>query len=110
LFGFAHGHSNHMKVAKRFLCLGWDTVDKDSIQSTTVDNEYLVPSVNKDSGLIYIVNNTIRICSCPIRISETPYKYQGTVIVKFHIGMINFLPSLSLDDCMIFSFIASSKY
>ena len=109
LFGFAHGHSGHMKIAKRFLCPGWETVDKDSIQSTTVENEYLVPSVNKESGLIYIVNSAIGICSCPVGISGAPCKHQGAVAAKYHIGAINFLPSLSSDDRMVFSFIASGK-
>ena len=99
-----------MKIAKRFLCSGWKTIDKDSIQSTVVENEYLVLSINKESDLIYIVNSAIRICSYPVRISRVSCKHQGAVAVKYHIGAINFLPSLSLDDHMVFSFIASSKY
>jgi len=109
LFGFAHGHSGHMKVAKRFLCPGWESVDENSIQKTIVENEYLVPSTNKESGLVYIVNSSIGTCSCFIGMSGAPCKHQGAVAAKYHIGMINFLPSLSPDDRMIFSFIASGK-
>ncbi len=110
LFGFAYGHSGYMKIAKRFLCLNWKTVNKDSIQSTTVENEYLVLNVNKESDLIYIINSAIGIYNCPVRISETLYKYQGVIIAKYHIRTINFLPSLLSDDHIIFSFITSSKY
>ena len=85
LFRFAYGHSNHMKIAKRFLCPGWETIDKDSIQSTTVENEYLVLSAKKESDLVYIVNSAIGICSCPIGISEASCKHQGAVATRYHI-------------------------
>ncbi len=75
MFRFAHGHSDHMKIAKRFLCLDWETVNKDSIQSIIVENEYLVLSVNKESDLIYIINSAIKICNCPIGIFGISYKY-----------------------------------
>jgi len=98
-----------MKIAKRFLYPGWETIDKDSIQSTTVENEYLVPSIKKESDLVYIVNSAIGICSCPIGISEAPCKHQDAVAARYHIGIINFLPLLLPNDRMVFSFIASGK-
>ncbi|RIB21214.1 hypothetical protein C2G38_2177236 [Gigaspora rosea] len=81
LYEFAHRHPGHMEVAKRFLCLGWDTIDKNSIQRLSNANEFLIPSA--------------------------PCKHQSAIAMKYHIKIINFLPSLTPEDRMIFGFVAS---
>ena len=57
LFGIAHKHPGQ-NIAKRFFCPGWETVDENSIQQTTFENEYLVPST-KEPARFYIVNNAM---------------------------------------------------
>lgn len=107
LLGIAHGHPRHA-IAKRFFCPGWETVDGNSIQQTTIENEYLVPST-KELGLFYVVNSAIGICSCPVGITGAPCKHQGAVSMKFHITTLNFIPSLNPNDRMIFTYIALGK-
>ena len=110
LLGIAHKHPGYT-IAKRFFCPGWETVDGNSIQQTTIENEYLVPST-KESGVFYVVNSAVGTYSCPVRITGAPCcpcKHQGTVSVKFHIANFNFLPSLTPDDRMIYSYIAVGK-
>ncbi len=85
-------------------------MNKNSIQQSAIENKYLVLSTNEESNLIYIVNSAIKTCSCPVRMSSAPCKHQGVVAAKYHIGMINFLPSLIPNNRMIFSYIASGKY
>ncbi|CAG8837565.1 27676_t:CDS:1, partial [Racocetra persica] len=43
-------------------------------------------------------NSEIRICTCQIGTTGVPCKHQGTVAMKFHIKILNFLPSLSPDN------------
>ncbi|CAG8510948.1 34072_t:CDS:2 [Gigaspora margarita] len=107
LYGFAHRHLNYIEISKRFFCPGWETVDIDSIHQLANTDEYLVPSTNKESGLIYTVNSTIGTCNCFIGMSGAPCKHQGAVAMKYHIRIINFLPSLTPNDRMAFSYIAS---
>ncbi|CAG8532497.1 19943_t:CDS:2 [Racocetra persica] len=38
----------------------------------------------------------------------TPCKHQGAVAMKFHIKLLNFLPLLTPDDQMIYTYIALS--
>ncbi|CAG8756449.1 1246_t:CDS:2, partial [Dentiscutata erythropus] len=68
---------------KRFLCPGWETVDKDSIRQLANTDEYLVPSTKKESGFIYNVNSAIGTCNCFIGMSGAPCKHQG-LNVKDH--------------------------
>ena len=83
-------------------------MDGNSIQQTTVENEYLVPST-KDPAHFYIVNNAIGVCSCPVGMTGAPCKHQGAVAIKFHIATLNFIPSLNPNDRMIFTYIALGK-
>ncbi|CAG8469385.1 16757_t:CDS:2 [Gigaspora margarita] len=110
LYGFAHRHFGHMEISKRFFCPGWETVDKDSIRQLEKTEEYLVPSTKKESGRIYNVNSAIGTCNCFIGMSGAPCKHQGAVAMKYHIRIINFLPSLMPIDHMIFSYIANGLH
>ncbi|PKY59630.1 hypothetical protein RhiirA4_482542 [Rhizophagus irregularis] len=105
LLNFAHKHSGTYRVTKRFLCPGWESVDKDNIKKSNVENEYSVVSTRNDN-LTYTVNIEIRICSCPVGINGAPCKHQGAVSAKFHITTLNFLPSLTSEDRMLYAYIA----
>src|SRR6266496_4634318 len=87
LLGIAHKRPGHI-IAKRFFCPGWKMIDENSIQKTTIKDEYLVPST-KESGFFYIVNSAIGTCSCPVGITGSPCKHQGAVLMKFHIAILN---------------------
>ena len=63
-----------------------------------------------NSGLFYIVNTAIRACTCPVGISSGPCKHQGAVAIKFHIVILNFIPSLTPGDHMKYSYIALGKW
>jgi len=58
LLNFAHRHPGHLRLAKRFLCPGWDTVKMDTIQKGNSENEFIVESV-QNAGQFYIVNSEI---------------------------------------------------
>ena len=74
LLGFSHKHPGHLRIEKRFFCPKWETVDADSIQKTSVENEYLIPSM-EDASLIYTVNSIIGVCTCPVSMSGAPCKH-----------------------------------
>jgi hypothetical protein len=84
LLGIAYKHLGHLKIAKWFLCSGWEKVDANLIQKTNVDLEFLVPS-KSNPGLFYIVNTEIGACTCPVGISGGPCKHQGAVAMKYFI-------------------------
>jgi hypothetical protein len=109
LLGFAHRRSDNLHIAKRFLCPGWETVNADLIQKTNVNCEFLVAST-KNSGFFYIVNSEIGTCSCAVGISGAPCKHQGAVSMKFCISIFNFVPSLTPDDRIIYTYIALGRY
>ncbi|CAB4439790.1 unnamed protein product [Rhizophagus irregularis] len=104
LLGVAHKHSGSLRIAKRFLCPGWETVNSNAIQKTGIENEFLVPST-KNTGF-YLVNSVLGTCSCPVGLTGAPCKHQGAVAMKFCIAIFNFIPSLKPDDRMIYSYIA----
>ncbi len=108
LLGITHNHPGHLRIARRFLCPGWEKVNANSIQKTAVNNEFLVPSV-QDIRISYIVNSEIRICTCPMGISDAPCKHQGAVTMKYHIAILNFIPSLIPGDRMIYGYVAFGK-
>ena len=108
LLGIAHNHPGHLKIARRFLCPGWERVNVNSIQRTTTSNEFLVSST-QDSGVFYIVNSEIGVCTCPVGMSGAPCKHQGAVAMKFNIAILNFIPSLTVNDRMIYGYIALGK-
>ena len=108
LLGIAHKHPGHT-IARRFFCPGWEKVDANSIKQTALENEFLVPST-QDSSQFYTVNSSIGTCSCPVGMTGAPCKHQGAVSVKFHIANFNFLPSLTPNDRMVYSYIAIGKY
>ena len=92
-----------------FLCSGWEKINANLIQKTNVDFEFLVPS-QSNPDLFYIVNTAIGACTCPVGKTGGPCKHQGAVAIKFHIAMLNFIPSLTPNDRMVFSYIALGKY
>jgi len=108
LLRFANRHPGHLQIAKRFLYPKWETVNSNDIQKTNVENEFLVSST-KNNGVLYIVNSEIGVCSCPVGISGALCKYQEAVLMKFHISIFNFIPSLTPDDRIIYVYIALGK-
>jgi hypothetical protein len=68
----------------------------------------VVPST-KDTGLLYIVNSEFGVCTCPVGMSGAPCKHQGAVAMKFHIAMLNFIPSLTPNDRMVYGYVALGK-
>ncbi|CAG8753644.1 28458_t:CDS:2, partial [Dentiscutata erythropus] len=82
-----------------------ETVDANLIQKTEVENEFLVLNT-RQNGLFYTVNTAIGTCTCSIGINGAPCKHQGAVATKFHITSLNFLPSLTADDRMVYTYIA----
>ena len=84
-------------------------MSSNSIQKTNIRNEYLVPST-QDASLFYIVNTEIGTCTCPTGITGAPCKHQGAVAVTFHISTLNFIPSLTPNDRMVYGYIALGKY
>lgn len=71
-----------------------------------MQNEFLVPSTDQNSSIIYTVNSEIGMCTCSVGISGAPCKHQGAVAVKFNISIFNFLPSLTPDDRMLYGYVA----
>lgn len=108
LLGIAHKHPGHLRIARRFLCPGWEKVDANLIQKTNIDFEFIAPSAS-NSGIFYIVNTKIGACTCPVGISGGPCKHQGAVAMKFHISTLNFIPSLTPNDRMVYGYIALVK-
>ena len=108
LLGIAHNHPGHLRIAKRFLCPGWEGVDANSIKETGVINEFSVQSIRQDD-LFYIVNSEIGTCTCPVGVSEAPCKHQGAVAMKYHIAILNFIPSLTPKDRMVYAYVTLGK-
>lgn len=108
LLSIAHRHPGHLRIAKRFFCPGWDTVNMDTIQKSRVENEFFVASV-QDANISYIVNTEIGTCTCPVGMTGAPCKHQGAVSIKFHISTFNFLPSSTSNDRMLYAYIALGK-
>ena len=109
VLGIAHKHPGHLRIAKRFLCPGWETINMNEIRKTYVDNEFLVPST-KDANFDYIVNSEIGVCSCPVGMSGAPCKHQGAVAIKYHLSTLNFILSLTPSDRVVYAYIALGKY
>ena len=63
----------------------------------------------EDASLIYTVNSIIGVCTCPVGISGASCKHQEAVAIKFHIAIFNFLPSLTPNNRMLYSYIALGK-
>ncbi|PKB96233.1 hypothetical protein RhiirA5_435193 [Rhizophagus irregularis] len=108
LLNFTHRRPGYLRIAKHFLCPGWDTVNMDSIKKHSIENEFFVESVNNSSHF-YTVNSEIGTCTCRIGITGAPCNHQGAVSVKFHISMFNFIPSLTSNNCIIYAYIAIGK-
>ncbi|GES84086.1 hypothetical protein GLOIN_2v252347 [Rhizophagus clarus] len=104
LFEAAHKHPGHLRIAKHFLCPGWKGVDTNFINKTGVRNEFSVQSTRKDD-LFYIVNSEIGTCTCPVGVSGAPCKHQGAVAMKYHIAILNFIPSLTPQDRMVYAYV-----
>jgi hypothetical protein len=105
LLSFAHKHFDNLHITKHFLYPEWEIVNADLIQKTNVDCKFLVAST-KNNSFFYIVNSEIRVCSCPIGISSVLYKHQKAVLMKYHISIFNVIPSLTLDDHIVYTYIA----
>ena len=82
-----------------FFCSGWEGVNANSIRETGVRNEFSVLST-RQNDLFYVVNSEFGTCTCPVGISGAPCKHQGAVAMKYHIIILNFVPSLTPEDRM----------
>ena len=92
-------------ISKRFFCPEWESVNQNAIVSTGVEHMYYVQSTaNVDT--FYIVDSNIGICTCPKGNAGGPCKHQAAVAIKFHQSSINYIPSLSLNDRMCYTYIA----
>ena len=101
-------HTKHLgtyRIAKRFLCSGWESVNKNNIKKSNVKNKYSVMST-WNNNLTYTVNIEIGICSCSVEINGASCKHQGAVSAKFHITTLNFFPSLTFKNQMLYAYIA----
>ncbi|CAG8835257.1 2205_t:CDS:1, partial [Racocetra persica] len=63
-------------------------------------------STKQASGHFYTINSEIGTCSCPIGIAGAPCKHQGAVSMKFHVSTFNFIPSLTPNDRITYTYIA----
>lgn len=106
LLGIAHCHPGHLRIAKRFLCPGWDSINASEIRQTGTPTEYLVPSHKKDNDLFYTVNTELCTCTCIVGLTGAPCKHQGAVAAKYRIGSLNFFQSLTPYDRACFAYIA----
>ncbi|GES84202.1 hypothetical protein GLOIN_2v1883854 [Rhizophagus clarus] len=105
LLAIANNHPGHLRILRQFLCPGWEKVNTDFIQKSTISNEFFVPSI-QNNEFFYIVNSKIGVCTCLVGMNGAPCKHQGAVVMKFHISMFNFIPSLMANDRKIYSYIA----
>jgi len=80
-----------------------------AIQKSSIENKFFVLNL-QNADLFYIVNSGIGTCTYPIGITGALCKHQGAVLVKFHILMFNFLPSLISKECMIYAYITLGEY
>ena len=103
LLAIANNQLNN--ISKRFFCPGWESVDQNKIVSTGIEHMYYVQSTVK-LDTFYIVDSNIGICTCPKGNAGGPCKHQAAVAIKFHQSSINYIPSLSLDDRMCYTYIA----
>ena len=65
---------------------------------------YVQSTANVDA--FYIIDSNISICTCPKGNAGGPCKHQAAVAIKFHQSSINYIPSLSLNDRMCYTYIA----
>ncbi|CAG8747131.1 8318_t:CDS:2, partial [Funneliformis caledonium] len=79
LLNFVNKHSDHLRIAK---------------------------CTKQNTDLFYIVNIKIGICSCFVGISGAQCKHQEAVSVKFGISTFNYIPLLTLDDRILYTYIA----
>jgi len=108
LLNFAYRHTGYLRIAKHFLCPGCNTINMNTIQKSSLENEFYVESV-QNTNTFYIVNSEIGICICLISMMGAPCKHQDAVLVKFHISIFNFLSSLTSNDRMIYAYVTLSK-
>ncbi|RIB25214.1 hypothetical protein C2G38_2166465 [Gigaspora rosea] len=106
LLEIAHMHPGALRIAKRFLCPGLESVNMYAIRKANIENEYLVPSTKENSDVIYTMNSEIGGFSCSVGMTGASCKHQGAVSVKYHVSTFNFIPSLKPVDHAIFVYIA----
>ncbi|KAF0540338.1 hypothetical protein F8M41_006424 [Gigaspora margarita] len=56
---------------------------------------------------MYIVDLTIGTCSCFVSISESSYKYQAAIALKFQKGTLNFINILTINDRINYFYLAT---
>lgn len=83
-------------------------MDANSIKETSVRNEYSVLSTSQ-YNVFYTVNSEFGACTCPAGISKVPCKHQSMVLMKCYTAILNFIPSLTPRDCMVYFYVALDK-
>ncbi|RIB01169.1 hypothetical protein C2G38_1038420 [Gigaspora rosea] len=104
LIAIANRHPGRLELSKRFLSPGWQQIDQQKIYFDNSSNTYVVPSANTDES--YIVDPSVGTCTCLAALGGTPCKHQAAVAIKYQAGSFNFIPALSLDDCVTYRYIA----
>lgn len=109
LLAIANRQTGYLELSKRFFCPGWEIVNQQEIKHDDINNIYIVPSVTKP-GQFYIVDPSIGTCTCPAALGGTPCKHQAAVVIKYQIESLDFIFALSINDCMIYRYIACGKF
>ncbi|GBC02321.1 hypothetical protein RclHR1_04570008 [Rhizophagus clarus] len=104
LLAIANNHPGHLRILRQFLYSGWEKVNTDFIQKSTISNEFFVPST-QNNEFFYIVNSKIEVYTCLVGMNGASCKHQGAVVMKFHISMFNFISSLTANDRKVYSYI-----
>ncbi|CAG8763525.1 18756_t:CDS:2, partial [Racocetra persica] len=80
-------------------------VNQERIQHDIINNVYTIPSVII-IGKTYIVDPSIRICTCITVFGRSPCKHQAAIVIKYHKGLFNYFSAFSIDDCITYHYIA----
>ncbi|CAG8744743.1 2460_t:CDS:2, partial [Dentiscutata heterogama] len=100
----ANRHPGYHELSKRFLCPEWQQINLQKIQYNSQTGLYTVPSASTNK--FYIVDTSIGTCTCPVALGRAPCKHQAAVAVKYHAWSFDYIPALSLDDCVKYNYIA----
>ena len=109
LLGVAHINILDIHALQNGFCApGWEGGNMNSIKETGIRNEFSVLSTRQDDHF-YIVNSEFGTCTCPVGVSGATCKHQGAVAMKYHVAIINFIPSLTFEDRMRYGYVALGK-
>ncbi|CAG8477470.1 14558_t:CDS:2 [Gigaspora margarita] len=108
LLAISNQHPGRMHITKRFLIYKQEEINFEGIRRREDGITFNVPSASK-TGVMYIVDPTIGICSCFAGISGAPCKHQAAIAIKFQEGTNNFIDMLTIDNRMDYFYIATGS-